>query len=74
MPVPWPPAKQPALADVLANLPKIAPKTERKKAVQALAYSPRAKLIAAGSFGSVQLLDAATRQPVRTIEGIAVLA
>ncbi|MEA3209628.1 MAG: hypothetical protein QOE70_2685 [Chthoniobacter sp.] len=66
-----PPAAQPTVADVLSRLPKIAPKTDRKKAIQALAFSPPAKLIAAGSFGSVQLLDAATRQPVRALDGIA---
>src|SRR5436190_15163780 len=41
------PAAPPKLADVLANLPKIAPKTERKKAIQALAFSPQTNLIAA---------------------------
>ncbi len=67
-PAPAAPAK---LSEVLANLPKIAPKLERKKAIEALAFSAKAKLIAAGSYGSVQLLDATTRQPVRTLEGIA---
>ncbi len=57
--------------DVLARLPKIAPKGERLKAIQALAFSPQAKLIAAGSYARVQLLDAATRQPVRALEGAA---
>ena len=57
--------------DVLARLPKIAPKGERRKAIQALAFSPQAKLIAAGSYAEVQLLDAATRQPVRALEGAA---
>ncbi len=66
-----PPSAQPKPADVLANLPKIAPKMDRKKAIQSLAFSSKAKLIAAGSFGSVQLLDAATHQPVRTLAGIA---
>lgn len=68
-PAPSTPAK---LADVLANLPKIAPKTERKKGIQTLAFSPKAGLIAAGSYASVQLLDAATRQPKRTLDAIAV--
>lgn len=66
-----PPAAPMKIADVLATLPKIAPKTEHKKAIQALAFSPQAKLIAVGSYAQVQLLDAATRQPVRTIEGVA---
>lgn len=66
-----PPAAPMKLADVLASLPKIAPKGEHKKAIQALAFSPQAKVIAVGTYGTVQLLDATTRQPVRTIEGVA---
>jgi WD40 repeat protein len=65
------PATPPKLADVLANLPKIAPKTERKKGIQALAFSPKTGLIAAGTHASVQLLDATTRLPKRTLENIA---
>jgi mono/diheme cytochrome c family protein len=65
------PAAERTLTEVLGSLPKIAPKTERKKAIHALAFSPKAKLIAAGAYGSVQVINAATRQPVRTIEGIA---
>jgi WD40 repeat protein len=57
--------------DVLASLPKIAPKTDRKKAIQALAFSAKAGLMAAGSYASVQLLDPATREPVRTLDGVA---
>lgn len=66
-----PPAAPQKIADVLAKLPKIAPKGVHKKAIQALAFSPSAKVIAVGSYGSVQLLDATTRQPVRTMDGIA---
>ena len=66
-----PPAAPMKLADVLANLPKIAPKADHKTAIQALAFSPQAKVIAVGSYAAVQLLDANTRQPVRKIEGIA---
>jgi mono/diheme cytochrome c family protein/sugar lactone lactonase YvrE len=58
-------------ADLLAKLPKIAPKVQAKSALHALAFSPMAKLLAAGSFGRVELLDATTRQPVRKLEGIA---
>lgn len=65
-----PPAAPQKIADVLAKLPKIAPKGERKKAIQALAFSPSAKVIAVGTYGTVQLLDATTRQPVRTLEGV----
>ena len=66
-----PPATEAKIADVLANLPKIAPVTDRKKAIQALAYSPKTGLIAVGSYASAQLIDAATRQPRGTLEGIA---
>jgi mono/diheme cytochrome c family protein len=65
-----PPAAPLKIADVLATLPKIAPKPEHKKPIQALAYSAPAKLIAVGSYAEVQLLDAATRQPVRTLPGV----
>ena len=66
-----PPAAPAKVADVLANLPKIASKVARQKAIQALAFSPKTGVIAAGLYGSVQLLDAATRQPVRTLDGVA---
>ena len=66
-----PPAAPAKVADVLANLPKIASKVTRQKAIQALAFLPKAGLIAAGSYGSVQLLNVTTRQPVRTLDGVA---
>ncbi len=66
------PSAAPAkVADVLSSLPKIASKVKREKAIQALAFSPKAGLLAAGSYGSVQLLNATTRQPVRTLDGVA---
>ncbi|MDQ3625292.1 MAG: pre-peptidase C-terminal domain-containing protein, partial [Verrucomicrobiota bacterium] len=66
-----PPAAPMKPADLLAKIPKIAPKGEPKKGIQALAFSPKARLVAAGSFAAVQLLDPATRQPVRTLRDIA---
>lgn len=57
--------------DALAKLPKIAPKGEVPKAIHALAFSEKSKLIAAGRFASIQLLDAQTRKPVRVIKDIA---
>jgi mono/diheme cytochrome c family protein len=66
-----PPAASLKPTDVLAKLPKITPKAQTKRAIQALAFSPTAKLIAAGSFGSIEVLDAATRKPVRKLDGIA---
>lgn len=52
----------------LASLPKIAAKTTLKP-VQAMAVS--AKFIALGRFGAVDLIDATSRQTVRTLSGIA---
>lgn len=51
----------------LASLPKIAAKSTVKP-VQAVAAS--AKLIAVGRYGTVELIDAASRQSVRTLAGI----
>lgn len=65
------PTVETTTADVLAKLPKIAPKNEVPKAIHALAFSEKAKLLAAGGFASVQLVDPATRQPVRVIKDIA---
>ena len=66
-----PPAAEPKIADALANLPKIPPRANQKKAIQALAYSPKTGLIAVGSYASAQLIDAATRQTRGTLGGIA---
>jgi sugar lactone lactonase YvrE len=65
------PAVELTTADALAKLPKIAPKGEVPKAIHALAFSEKAKLIAAGGFASIQLLDSATRKPVRVLKDIA---
>lgn len=65
------PATEKKPADLIASLPKIAPKTEPKKAVQALAFSAKGNLIASGLFGSIQLLDATTKGPVRTLTPLA---
>ncbi|MBI3882382.1 MAG: hypothetical protein HY301_20280 [Verrucomicrobia bacterium] len=51
------------------NIPKIAPKVVPAKSVTALAYSPRAKLIAAGRYGEIELLDSTTHKTVRTLPG-----
>lgn len=65
-----PPAAPMKPSDVLAKLPKIAPKAGLKPAIQALGYSPKTKQLAAGSFGSVQILDSTTLQPVRKLDGV----
>ncbi len=65
-----PPAAPMKPTDVLAKLPKIAPKAGLKPAIQALGYSPKTKQLAAGSFGSVQILDSTSLQPIRKLEGV----
>lgn len=65
-----PPAAPMKPTDVLAKLPKIAPKAGLKPAIQALGYSPKTKQLAAGSFGMVQILDGTTLKPVRKLEGV----
>lgn len=65
-----PPATPLKPADVLAKLPKIAAKPGMKKSVQTLAYSAKARLIAVGTFGSVQLVHPETRAVVRTLDGV----
>jgi mono/diheme cytochrome c family protein/sugar lactone lactonase YvrE len=66
-----PPATPAKPADVLSKLPKIAVKPGMKNAIQTLAYSPKAKLVAAGMFGSVHLLNPQTREVVRKLDGVA---
>ncbi len=66
-----PPAAPLKPADLLAKLPKIAPKSPVKSAIHALAFSPAAKMIATGSFNRVELIDPSTRQPAHKIGDIA---
>ena len=56
--------------DVLSRLPKIASATATKP-VHSMAVSADGKIIALGKFGAVELIDAITRTPLRTIGGIA---
>jgi WD40 repeat protein len=62
------PAQAPLARKELA-VPKIAPRVAVRAAVNALAYSPQARVLAAGRYGVVELLDPATRAVVRTLEG-----
>ncbi len=66
-----PPVGEKKPADVIASLPKIPPKGEPKKAINSLAFTAKGGLLAEGLFGAVQLLDAATQQPVRTLPDVA---
>ena len=65
-------AKPPAAGTVAVReirVPKIAPKVAPRLAVTALAFSEKQKLIAVGRYGTVELLAADTRAPVRKLEG-----
>ncbi len=63
-------AKAPAAGSALTlNIPKIAPKVAPAKSVTSLAYSTQAKLIAAGRYGEIELLDSATHKVLRTLLG-----
>jgi len=65
------PAAEKKPAELIASLPKIAPKGEPKKAINSLAFTPKGGLLAEGLFGSVRLLDAATQRVVRTLPEVA---
>lgn len=52
------------------NVPKITPRVPPRKAVNALAYEPMGKVLAVGRYGAVDLLNAETRQPIRTLDGL----
>lgn len=58
-------------SDALANLPKVVPTRPAPKAIHALAYSEKAKVLAAGGFAAIQVLDAQTRKPLRALKDIA---
>jgi WD40 repeat protein len=51
------------------RVPKVAPKTAPRRAVTALAFSEKQKLIAVGRYGTVELLAADSRATVRRLEG-----
>jgi mono/diheme cytochrome c family protein/sugar lactone lactonase YvrE len=50
-------------------VPRIEPKNPPRKSINALAYSPARKLIAAARYGMVELRSAETRAVVRTLAG-----
>ncbi len=50
--------------------PKIMPTVPPKRAIQAVAFSPKAQLIAVGRYGVVELLHPATQAIVRQLTGI----
>lgn len=50
--------------------PKIAPTVLPKRSIQAVAFSPKAQLIAVGRYGEVELLNPVTRAVIRKLTGI----
>lgn len=50
--------------------PKIAPTVPPKRAIQAVAFSPKVQLIAVGRYGEVELLNPVTRAVVRKLTGL----
>jgi hypothetical protein len=52
------------------KIPKIAPQPGLVRPIQSLAVSPDGRVIAVGRHGAVELLDAATRAAVRTLDGV----
>ncbi len=50
------------------NVPKVAPKVAVRASVNALAFSPQAKLLAVGRYGVVELVKPDTREVVRKLE------
>ncbi|WP_157210705.1 c-type cytochrome domain-containing protein [Verrucomicrobium spinosum] len=66
-----PPAAPGKPADALATLPKISPRTAIKKSVLSLSVSAPAKLVVAGGYGSVRLIDPNSLQTVREMKEVA---
>jgi WD40 repeat protein len=53
----------------IAAVPKIEPKVAPRKAIQAIAYEPKSKMIALARLGEVELRSAETRALLRTLAG-----
>jgi mono/diheme cytochrome c family protein len=51
------------------NVPKVAPKVAVRASVNALAFSPQAKLLAVGRYGVVELVKPDTHEVARKLEG-----
>jgi DNA-binding beta-propeller fold protein YncE len=51
------------------DLPKVAPQVPVRASVNALAFSPQAKIVAVGRYQSVELIDPTTRLVTRKLEG-----
>jgi hypothetical protein len=65
-------AKGPRPGEVLprvAAVPKIVPKVAPRKAIQAIAFDPKSRLLALARLGEVELRSAETHATVRTLTG-----
>ncbi len=60
---------QRAMGKKVVEVPKVAPTNAPRVGVTALAFSPRAKLVAVGRHGLVELLDPASQVVVKKLEG-----
>jgi WD40 repeat protein len=60
---------EPIVARPPVRMPDIAPKGQARRPVTALAYEPKAGLIAVGRYGEVELLSAESRQAARVLRG-----
>jgi len=54
----------------VVEVPKITPKVAPRVGVNALAFSPQAKLVAVGRHGVVELIDPASQAVVKRLEGL----
>lgn len=53
----------------IVSVPKIEPKVAPRKAIQAIAYEPKSKMLALARLGEVELRSAETRAAVRALTG-----
>ncbi len=63
------PATEAKASPRIVVTPKITPTVPAKRSIQAVAFSPKAQLIALGRYGEVELLQPGTRAVVRRLTG-----
>ncbi|MEQ1850355.1 MAG: c-type cytochrome domain-containing protein, partial [Chthoniobacteraceae bacterium] len=62
-------APQRAMTRKIVEVPRVAPKVAPRVGVSALAFSPEAKLVAAGRYGAVELVDPVSQAVVKKLDG-----
>jgi Planctomycete cytochrome C/WD domain, G-beta repeat len=60
---------QRAMTRKVVEVPKVAPKVAPRVGVSALAFSPEARLVAAGRYGAVELVDPVSQAVVKKLDG-----